>query len=97
MNDLMQQCVRRNENVSWRDFDSECILLHLDSGCYYTLNGVGKFIWQHLNPGTKLTGVHAAIQDHFAVDAESAGSDLRELVEQLLDDDLVVVDDRPAI
>jgi hypothetical protein len=96
MNDIMQQCVRRNENVSWRDFDSECILLHLDSGCYYTLNGVGKFIWQHLNPGVKLAAVHVAMQDHFEVDAEPAESDLCELVEQLLEDDLVVVDVRPA-
>ncbi len=97
MNDMMQRYVKRNDKVSFRDFDSECILLHLDSGCYYTLNGVGRFIWQQLNPCTQLAAVHAAIQDHFAVNAKQAESDLNELIDHLLSEDLVVVDDGSAV
>ena len=97
MNDIMQHYIKRNDKVSFRDFGSECILLHLDSGCYYTLNGVGRFIWQQLDPCAPLAAVHAAIQEHFAVDAEQAGSDLNELIDHLLSEDLVVVDDGSAV
>jgi len=92
MNDMMQRYFKRNDKVTFRDFGSECILLHLESGCYYTLNGVGRFIWQQLNPCTQLASVHAAIQDHFSVNTKQAESDLNELIDHLLSEDLIVAD-----
>ena len=33
---------KRNKEVVWRTLGDDCILLHLESGIYYTLNEEGR-------------------------------------------------------
>ena len=34
-----------NEMITWRDVDDELIVLELESGNYFSMNDVGRFIW----------------------------------------------------
>jgi len=83
---------KRNERVTWRVLEGDCILLHLDSGVYYTLNHVGRFLWESLDGKRSLLDIHEAILDRYEVDAERVKSDLLEILEDLVKEDLAKSD-----
>ncbi len=49
----------------------------------FTLNDVGRFIWERLGPGTTAKVLSDAIVNEFNVDSETAENDLNEFLSQL--------------
>ncbi len=87
--DLWKDCFKRNERVTWRVLEGDCILLHLDSGIYYTLNDVGRFLWESLDGKKSLSEIRETILDRYDVTPEKVKGDLPELIEDLKKEDLV--------
>ncbi len=87
--DREQDRFRRNERVTWRVLEGDCILLHLDSGVYYTLNQVGRFVWESLDGEKALPEIEKALLDLYAVDAEEVKKDVSELLKDLSKEDLI--------
>ncbi len=87
--DLWKECFKRNERVTWRVLEGDCILLHLDSGIYYTLNDVGRFLWESFDGKKSLSEIRETILDRYDVTSEKVKGDLPELVEDLKKEDLV--------
>jgi hypothetical protein len=67
----------------------DLVILDLDSSMYYSLDPVGRRVFELLSDPTPLSAVRDAIVAEFEVDAETAGADLLALVDQLVAQRLV--------
>ncbi|MCJ7773340.1 MAG: PqqD family protein [Desulfobacterales bacterium] len=79
----------RNSDVSWKILEEKCILLNLISGNYYTLNKVGRFLWESLDEKKKLEEICEEIIDHYRIDAETVKNDIIDIIQDLLKEGLV--------
>jgi hypothetical protein len=80
--------------VAAETVDGEVLMIHLESGNYYSLRASGAAIWDGVEHGIATTTIVATVRDRFgAPDAEQlVGAFLTELV----DEDLVAPADGPG-
>jgi hypothetical protein len=95
MKNFLETCFRKEEKVAWRTLDKDCILLHLTSGIYYTLNDVGTFLWESFDGKRRLQDIYEEMLDRYEVDPEVAKNDLFELIEDLMKEGLVKHVEKP--
>lgn len=69
----------------------ETVILGLDAGVYFGLEGVGARIWQMLEVPRKVSEITKLILEEYAVTSEQFEADLRELVEELAGRGLLIV------
>ena len=62
--------------VMSRLVDDETVLLDLESGMYFGLDGVGKRIWESVTDGKSLGEIAAVITAEYEVDEAQALSDV---------------------
>jgi len=77
-----------NPRVAARTVDEQAFVL-LNSRLL-ALNEVGSFVWDRFRAGATLDDAVSAVQNEFEVDVDTAGRDVRHLVEELLAKDLLV-------
>jgi hypothetical protein len=70
--------------------DDEVIIIRLTDGVYYSMEGVGVLVWRLLEAARSLDDIVQAISETYAVDADRAGDDAKELIESLKRERLVV-------
>ena len=63
----------------------ETVLLDLQSGMYFGLDGVGKRIWESIGEGLTLGEATDVIMSEFEVDEATARSDVVEFVSDLVE------------
>ena len=68
----------------------ETVLLNLQSGMYFGLDGVGKRIWGSVTEGNNIRQAAAAIVAEYDVDEEQAQADVIEFVSDLVTRGLLV-------
>jgi hypothetical protein len=81
--------VVRGEHVESSVLEGEAVLLHLDTGVYYTLNRVGTVVWELVSGPRSLVEIVRALCDRFDVSEEVAREDLRALLADLREEGLV--------
>ena len=75
--------------VSAEDFDGETVVIHFDTGNYYSLDNFGSLLWQAIESGSNLGQLPEILQNHFPA-AETAWADLVDKVTaELLKEDLI--------
>jgi len=93
--ELLDSYIVRSGDVTSRVIEGKCLLLHLASGVYYTLEDVGCFIWESLDGKRPLVEILNGIVEKYDVDAGTAGEDLLDVIGDLLEEDLArKVEDR---
>jgi len=65
--------------------DDETVLLDLESGMYFGLDGVGKRIWESVADGKSLGDIAVIITDEYEVDEEQALKDVIEFASNLVE------------
>jgi cellulose synthase/poly-beta-1,6-N-acetylglucosamine synthase-like glycosyltransferase len=71
--------------IYWfRDPDSVSVIVHPSTRSRYVLDGTADFVWRHLASERSRAQTIDAIVAHYGVAAATAGSDLDDLVEELL-------------
>ena len=95
--DFWEAYFKRNQEVVWRALGDDCILLHLESGIYYTLNEEGRVLWEALDGKNKLAQIQSKIMEQYGVDAGTIQKDLIEIMEDLIKEDLVEYDKNPFL
>jgi Coenzyme PQQ synthesis protein D (PqqD) len=80
----------REEEVASKVIDGEAIIINLANGVYYSMDKVGAIVWDLLQSGYTLEEVILAITDDYDVSREEAESNVRQLVEELLQENLIV-------
>jgi hypothetical protein len=73
--------------------DDESVILHLERGTYYGFNEVGTEIWEFAQEPRTVDEICQMVQDSYDVDGERCLADVRELVSELLEVDLVTTVD----
>jgi hypothetical protein len=89
MQNVWETCFQKDERVVWRTLEKDCILLHLTSGIYYTLNDVGRFFWESFDGKQRLQDIYEDMLDQYEVDPEVARNDILELIDDLMREGLV--------
>lgn len=77
------------DNVDWKEFDNEGVLLNLATGYYFRLNQVGTFIWPLISKENNLGDIVNRVVDRFDVSQRQAKSDIHDFIEQLLAENLI--------
>jgi hypothetical protein len=80
-------------HVVHETIDGEAILIHLVTGTYYSLDGVGAEVWDALSAGADREAVVAAGLERYDGDPVEVGRGLSELVDQLVSEGLLIEDD----
>ncbi len=70
--------------------DGEAILIHLGTGTYYSMDGVGAELWALVAAGADRDGVIAASQQRYQGDPEHIRAGVDRLIDELLDQGLLV-------
>jgi hypothetical protein len=81
----------REEEVAAKVIDGEAIIINLANGIYYSMDKTGALIWERLQAGDTLEQVIAAVCAHYDVADQQAEAGVRELLQELLDENLIVV------
>lgn len=72
--------------------DGETIILNLDNGYYYSLDGVGADIWGLIESGATVSYIVESISDNYHGACMNIESAINELVSELLQENLIVSD-----
>ncbi len=76
--------------VMSRLVDDETVLLDLESGMYFGLDGVGKRIWDSVTEGCSIGEIAKIITTEYEVDAERAKADVIAFTNDLVERGLLV-------
>jgi len=90
--DLLKETrvVASQEQVSC-DLGSEAAILNLKNGIYYGLDPVGARVWNLIQQPRTLAELREVLVAEYDVDAARVESDIRDLLTQLLDNELVEI------
>jgi hypothetical protein len=75
--------------------EGEAIIVHLETGTYYSLRESAAFLWERLQEGSDRADLLAAMKAHFASLPENAELDLQNFLEELLRDGLLIEHTQP--
>jgi hypothetical protein len=76
-------------DVAAKVVDGEAVLIHLASGAYYSLEGVGGRIWELIDAGATSRQIVEVIAGEYGAAAERVEADLAVLIQQLGEEQLV--------
>jgi len=77
------------EEVAAEVLDGEAILINLTSGVYYSMDGVGGVVWSLIEQGAGISTIVDRVSDTFGVARDQVETDLRNLVAELIRENLV--------
>lgn len=77
------------ENVFWRNVGNETVILNIDTGLYYTLDGAGKIIWDMVVDNKDDGEIIKKIVSTFDVEEKLATKDFKNLLEMLKKEKLI--------
>ena len=79
-----------SEDVAAEILDGEAVMINLSTGVYYSMDKAGALVWDRLQAGCTLDDVITAVTGTYAVPREQAESNVRELVEELVQENLLI-------
>ena len=82
-------CPIRSEQVTWKALEGESVLLHLETGVYFTLNETGTAAWELFDGAIPLAAIGEALCARFDAPSAQVRQDLLELTQTLLEEGLV--------
>ena len=88
--DLSCAVLSPSENVSWRKVNGELIVLNLDSGEYFTFQGIAHVLWEYIVQGKTPAEITATVIDEYAVAESSAKADVSQFITSLLEKRVIV-------
>ncbi len=79
----------RGSDVIWRKLGDETVLLNVKTENYYSLNEVGARIWELIDGQTTARDIAAKIAEEFDAPVEEVEIDVRTLLRELEQQELV--------
>lgn len=81
--------LRRSPDTAWQRIGDETVIMNLAKACVIGLNPTGALLWSILEEHDE-DGLARAISERFEVDAQTARQDVREFLDLLRRQGLVV-------
>lgn len=89
------QSYQLNEpKVTGERLDGEFILLHFETGCYFSVVGTAADVCQLLFAGTAISEITEALASHYELDRDVIQQGVDGFVTQLVDEGLIVAVDK---
>ncbi len=90
MEEISDTALRRNANIIHAPVGTEeMVMLSVDAGRYYSLNAVGRRLWELLEEPRTRVELHAVICAEFEVDDRTCEADIAKFVAEMIDNGLV--------
>jgi hypothetical protein len=80
-----------SEQVNWRDIKGKTVVLNIDSGVFYTLNEVGRFIWGLIADGHNFESITSQITSRFEVSPEQSQADAEKFIIRLMEENVLTI------
>ncbi|MGH1579198.1 PqqD family peptide modification chaperone [Planktotalea sp.] len=81
----------RNPDIVATDMDGEIVMMHVDKGAYFALNGTGSIIWELLESPASLSQIVAHVRQTHEVDpAHELTTEIAAFMENLQSNGLVI-------
>jgi hypothetical protein len=97
MTSTKNRLIPNTQEVAAKVIDGEAILINLSNGIYYSLDGVGACVWEHIELGYGPEDLVRAVTARYDVSVEQAEKDVQALSAELIKEDLVIESpDTPA-
>jgi hypothetical protein len=80
-----------SEQVNWRDIKGETVILNIESGVFYTLNDVGRFIWELIAEGHNFESITSQIINRFEVSPEQSRDDAEKFITRLVEENVLTI------
>lgn len=77
-------------NITHETIDGETVIINLDNGNYYSLDGVGSEIWCSLEKGVIIAKIVKLIDDRYQGSRTTKEKAVNALISELLTENLVV-------
>ncbi len=87
----LPEVVRIPEGVVSRDVNGQRVVLNVRTGLYFGLDGVSARVWELLEQKKPSSDICSAIVSEYDVDYERCVADVKELMESLEQNGLIVV------
>jgi hypothetical protein len=81
---MEQRYTFNEEQIVHEILDGEVVLVNLDNGYYYILQGTGSEIWQHLTSGAPADETVAALLRQYTGEPEAVAQAVRDFVSSLV-------------
>jgi hypothetical protein len=88
--------LRVSPRAIWRIVDGEAVILALDGGHYFGLNGVGTRIWMLLHEGLSEAAICAQVFQEFDAERAELEADVAGFLQDLIAKGLVESENEPA-
>ena len=83
--------VQRAEDVFVAEVEAELVLMHVASGRYYGLDGIGTAVWQLLEHEMQLADLYASLAQRYDADIPTIERDVRPWLKQLTAEKLIEI------
>jgi len=81
--------LKRSDKATFQKVADEAILIHLETGTYFSLNNIGTEFWEMFDGEQTIQELAETVANKYDVDVEMVTSDLIELAEKLAADALL--------
>jgi len=81
--------LKLSDKVVFREIDSMIVLINLETGYYYSLNEIGRFIFNRIYRGLNLEAILEGIIIDFQVSEDSAREDLDSFIRTLEEESIL--------
>lgn len=85
----MNSLIVRNPDLISTDMDGDTVMMSIESGEYYGINGVGSRIWELLDKPTTLSEITTIICSEFEVPDLVCQADAKLFIQTLIESGLV--------
>lgn len=77
------------EHVVFSDLNDTVALLDTERNIYYSLEGIGPFLWSRLRDGADFSQLCAAVETTFDIDAVTAKADIADWIASMASSGLI--------
>jgi len=71
---------RLAEDYLWKEVNDRIVVLHFDSGKYYTLNATGSLIWKGIMNGLSQAEILDQMCEEYDIDRQTAADDTEKII-----------------
>ncbi|WYL93493.1 MAG: PqqD family peptide modification chaperone [Gloeotrichia echinulata IR180] len=87
--DVWKKLFKKSLQAEWTVLEQEAVLLNLENGVYFTLNRVGKVVWELFTGEQSLESIFLIICEQFEVAEDVARIDILALLKKLSQEGLI--------
>lgn len=88
----LNSLVRQGGDFISANMDGELVMMSIEKGNYYGLEGIGGRIWQLIEMPTKVSALCDTLQEEFDVGKSDCEADTLEFLNELAEQGLIEVD-----